>query len=371
MSEQMPEPTNVPFDGSFATESVTRNALAEAISILQRLHDFDSWGDKGFNAREAYEAKEAGKAFLARTAASLPTATGDGLSGYVVGNAAGTQWRTWTPAGPAWTADREQAIRYARRIDAERAHEEDEDAWRIEPYASRFASVETSADRDIALARETLAGHPHGKEMPDLALAWLANRAELHARAVIKISSALADAQLEKNNPDSPKTDLLNPELSFSGDAIREEAAKALGLFRCPGGSSADNPPTRWPTDKRDRISGRNGTIPLDWDFAEKCRAEVDVVLNVLRSFPGMPPLEASLDAEALAGYRAAVSWIGADSWDGCSDCVSILKLAAAADYRRSMTPDEIADVLKRLRLHGDQHLGAHPKPSTITPSLS
>lgn len=42
MSEQMPEPTNVPFDGSFATESVTRNALAEAISILQRLRVSDN-----------------------------------------------------------------------------------------------------------------------------------------------------------------------------------------------------------------------------------------------------------------------------------------------------------------------------------------
>lgn len=346
MSEQIPEPTNVPFDGSFASESVTRNALAEAIAILQRLHDYDSWGDKGFDAREAYEAKEAGKAFLARTAALLPTATGDGLSGYVVGNAAGTQWRTWTPAGPAWTADREQAIRYARRIDAERAHEEDEGAWRIEPYASRLAIVEAPAEIDMTLS-------------------------ELHDRARAQFSSARANAPLEKNNPDSPKTELLNPELSFSGPAIREEAAKALGLFRHPGGSTAGNPPTRWPTDKRDRISGRDGTIPLDWDFAEKCRAEVDVVLNVLRSLPGIPPLEASLDAEALAGYRAAVSWIGADSWDGCSDCVRILKLAAAADYRRSMIPDEIADVLKRLRLHGDQHLGAHPKPSTITPSLS
>lgn len=39
--------------------------------------------------------------------------------------------------------------------------------------------------RMVDLARETLAGHPHGKDSPELVLAWLANRAELHAPAVL------------------------------------------------------------------------------------------------------------------------------------------------------------------------------------------
>ncbi|OHC94158.1 MAG: hypothetical protein A3H25_18250 [Sphingomonadales bacterium RIFCSPLOWO2_12_FULL_63_15] len=40
--------------------------LREATDILQRLHDYDSWGGKGFHASKAFNAKEDGKAFLAR-----------------------------------------------------------------------------------------------------------------------------------------------------------------------------------------------------------------------------------------------------------------------------------------------------------------
>lgn len=65
---------------------------------------------------------------------------------------------------------------------------------------------------------------------------------------------------------------------------------------------------------------------------------------------------------EALDGYRAAIAWVGADSWDGCSDCIEILKLAAAADFTRSMTADEIAANLARLRLHG-RSLPITPEP--------
>ena len=41
------------------------------------------------------------------------------------------RYRTWRDGMPAWTADYLEATRYCRRIDAERAHQEDEDAWRI------------------------------------------------------------------------------------------------------------------------------------------------------------------------------------------------------------------------------------------------
>lgn len=45
------------------------------------------------------------------------------------------RYRTWEDGMPAWTADHDVATRYARRIDAERAHQEDEDAWRIVQHA--------------------------------------------------------------------------------------------------------------------------------------------------------------------------------------------------------------------------------------------
>lgn len=57
---------------------------------------------------------------------------------------------------------------------------------------------------------------------------------------------------------------------------------------------------------------------------------------------------------EALAGYRAAVSFISADSWDGCSDCINILIAARCADMTDAMTINETAEHLKRIRLHYD-----------------
>lgn len=55
--------------------------------------------------------------------------------GWIVGNGSGDKWRKWSPAfGPVWTSDRDKAVRYARRCDAEAVHAADEDAWHIVPY---------------------------------------------------------------------------------------------------------------------------------------------------------------------------------------------------------------------------------------------
>lgn len=45
------------------------------------------------------------------------------------------RYRTWKDGLPDWTADHNEATRYSRRIDAERAHQEDEDAYRIVEHA--------------------------------------------------------------------------------------------------------------------------------------------------------------------------------------------------------------------------------------------
>lgn len=60
---------------------------------------------------------------------------------YIVANGGGTQWRTWQSGMPEWTSDRSQATRYCRRADAEAVHMNDEDAWRIEAYASQPAET--------------------------------------------------------------------------------------------------------------------------------------------------------------------------------------------------------------------------------------
>jgi hypothetical protein len=53
------------------------------------------------------------------------------------------RYRTWEDGMPAWTTDNNVATRYARREDAERAHQEDEDAWRIveHGWASQSAAA--------------------------------------------------------------------------------------------------------------------------------------------------------------------------------------------------------------------------------------
>lgn len=59
-----------------------------------------------------------------------------------------------------------------------------------------------------------------------------------------------------------------------------ERGAMALGLHRIPGGGTTTSPRTRWPVDENDRLSGRDGTVPLEWDFAQRCRQEARVVLE-------------------------------------------------------------------------------------------
>jgi hypothetical protein len=62
-------------------------------------------------------------------------------AGWIVGNGMGTRWRTFSGGSPDWTEVREEATRYARREDAELAHEGDEDAWRIVAFADVIGSV--------------------------------------------------------------------------------------------------------------------------------------------------------------------------------------------------------------------------------------
>lgn len=55
----------------------------------------------------------------------------NGRHGFIVSSADEKRFRFWDAMGPTWTTDRVRALRFARRIDAERFAAEDEDAWKI------------------------------------------------------------------------------------------------------------------------------------------------------------------------------------------------------------------------------------------------
>lgn len=58
------------------------------------------------------------------------------------------RYRTWRDGLPAWTADHNEATRYCRRIDAERAHQEDEDAFCIVQHAWHDPVPNVEVQRD-------------------------------------------------------------------------------------------------------------------------------------------------------------------------------------------------------------------------------
>ncbi len=77
------------------------------------------------------------------------------------------RYRTWRDGMPAWTADHDEATRYCRRIDAERAHQEDEDAQRIVEHAwdNITANVELSGERSESASTKGYAQPAEHKEM--------------------------------------------------------------------------------------------------------------------------------------------------------------------------------------------------------------
>lgn len=56
--------------------------------------------------------------------------------GWVVADGQGARWRMWGDSGPEWTSDRDAALHFARRSDAEAFSRDDEDAWLIHPVGA-------------------------------------------------------------------------------------------------------------------------------------------------------------------------------------------------------------------------------------------
>lgn len=89
-------------------------------------------------------------------------------------------------------------------------------------------------------------------------------------------------------------------------------------------------------------------------DFAELVLTSSERTIGTKVALGG---IQAALAAnitgmDALDGYRAGVSFISADSWDGCSDCIEILKAARSADLHWDWAgdSDRIAAELARIR---------------------
>lgn len=61
--------------------------------------------------------------------------------GWVVADGQGARWRMWGDSGPEWTADRDKALQFARRSDAEAFARDDEDAWLIQPVTAEAPAV--------------------------------------------------------------------------------------------------------------------------------------------------------------------------------------------------------------------------------------
>ena len=111
--------------------------------------------------------------------------------------------------------------------------------------------------------------------------------------------------------------------------ALVERAAQALAMhdFR------HHSPRIRWPSDAKDTLSGRDGTVPVTWGYAGRCREIARVILA---------------DPEILAALREKeriVVWLRSDVGKGSEE---------GADYA-----DAFADAIERgEHLKGTDHAG-------------
>lgn len=92
------------------------------------------------------------------------------VSGWIVGNANDDRWRAWEHGNPVWVEDRAKATRYARREDAEAVHAEDEDVWRVVPYAASAPQV--GGDERLERIKARLSARSLGDEAFEKPMSW-------------------------------------------------------------------------------------------------------------------------------------------------------------------------------------------------------
>lgn len=117
----------------------------DALAALQQEYDkllaaFDRQVDaaekiagQALQQEDRIEELEEGLASLQPVAAAVKDSlTVGGGQAWVVADGQGARWRMWGSSGPEWTSDRDQALQFARRADAEAFANDDEDAWLIQ-----------------------------------------------------------------------------------------------------------------------------------------------------------------------------------------------------------------------------------------------
>ncbi|WP_242875614.1 hypothetical protein [Stenotrophomonas maltophilia] len=121
--------------------------------------------------------------------------------GWVVADGQGTRWRKWGDFGPEWTADRDEALHFARRTDAEAFAKEDEDAWLIQPIFVPTKALERHHCVPPMWLSEQIGG-----PLDDLTpgQAWRDGFNECRARTLLLIQQELTETGSEEETTDAP-----------------------------------------------------------------------------------------------------------------------------------------------------------------------
>jgi len=163
-----------------------------------------------------------------------------------------------------------------------------------------------------------------------------------------------AIAHSHPNGPDGPRDEITYElartppaqvgAVTDSGEGVRSITAAELGEIMQEEWGEICEDAQAHPSDIR-REGRKLFYDPRHWTDAIARR------LNERLASP-TKPVAHSVEAVALNGYRAAVSYISADSWDGCSDCIEILRAARSADHSWDWAGDtnRIAEELKAIR---------------------
>lgn len=209
----------------------------DAAALVARLFAAIAHGD------EAHRAwlKNALNAFfeLPENMPSLAAPVGD-AGGWIAGSADGNRFRTWKDGYAAWTDDRNEATRYARRIDAEAVHAEDEDAWRVLPLA---------------------APRPVGEELVEVV-------AEAMVRAI----------NPDLDRPGSFRWNVMEGMTNMSEEAKERWRVKARAALR--------SLPSRDEVLEQAAIAARDALLNYEWPPTDG-DAQIDAVLAVIRAMKG------------------------------------------------------------------------------------
>lgn len=121
--------------------------------------------------------------------------------GWVVADGQGTRWRKWGDFGPEWTVDRDEALHFARRTDAEAFAKEDEGAWLIQPIFVPTKALERHHCVPPMWLSEQIGG-----PLDDLTpgQAWRDGFNECRARTLLLIQQELTEAGSREEATDAP-----------------------------------------------------------------------------------------------------------------------------------------------------------------------